>query len=340
MRRLLPAAIGLGLLVPAASVAQEGEEAPTLGTLFSPLSARREWGRGPLPIRDAMPLSSMRLLLHPFGPGVPKRDHPAGRIEVTWANTFLSADDSTVDAETVRAAIEVRDAVSDRMDVGLEVPIVWRGGGVLDGVSNFLHDVFGAPDGDRSDARDGRHEIAVFDGAGRSELDRDFGLGDLVLSSQARLHDGSPGSPAVALRGELRLPTASDDLGADGIDAGLALGLSKRVFDGVYAYAGGGGTHFFDTRHEGFEFEETRGYGFAALEWQALEGFSVLVQADLASPLLRSPRELDGWQSYVHVGGIVDLSESARLELAFVENVEDQDATADFALFAGVGVTF
>jgi hypothetical protein len=240
----------------------------------------------------------------------------------------------------VRAALEIRDGVTDTVDAGIEIPIVYRGGGTLDELANFLHDAFGFPDGGRGSAEDNRHEIAVLNGGSVSELDGDFGLGDVVISTKALLTGGDDGTFASSLLGELRLPTAPDDLGADGIDVGLSVGMSRRFLESFVAYGGAGGTYFFDDRHEGLRYESVRGYGFLALEWEALAWASLLVQLDLATPLLESPDDLAGWQSYVHFGAVIDVAPDTRLELAFVENVENQDATADFALFAGIGFRF
>lgn len=339
---LLAAAIALAAAPASAQVIEgdEDEAGPSLERIAVPFEFERPFGRGPLPIRDSMPLAAMRLALHPFSPETTPVGEPRGRVEVTWGNTFLSGSEAIVDAETARAAFEVRDGVTDTVDAGIEIPLVYRGGGTLDGIANFLHDAFSFPDGDRGEAPDDRHEIAVLDDGNLAELDDGTGLGDVVISSKAMLADGLDGSYASSLLGELRLPTAEDDLGADGIDVGLAVGLSGRLLDSVIAYGGAGGTYFSDARHEGIEYEPFRAYGFAAIEWQALDWVSLLVQADVATPLLEGPDEIDGWQSYVHFGAVVDVFDDARLELAFVENIEDQHSTADFALFAGLGFRF
>jgi len=347
MRFFLFAAAALLVVVGPSALAQdEGflqeEEGSglSLDRIAIPLDLPRPWGRGPLPLRDAMPLSAMRLALHPFSPDTALEGEPRGRVEATWSNTFLDNPDSLVDSESLRAAFEVRDGVADGVDAGIEIPVVFRGGGTLDSVANFLHDAFGAPDGDRGESEDDRHEIVVIDDGRVSDLDSDSGLGDVIVSSKARLHEDEDGLFAVALLTEMRLPTAADDLGADGFDVGATLGLSARLLESVFVYGGAGGTWFSDDRHEGFRFEPFRGYGFAAIEWQIFDWASLLLQADAATPLLEGPDGLDGWQSYVHMGAVADLGETTRLELAFVENLEDQDATADFALFAGVGFTF
>jgi hypothetical protein len=318
------------------------ERGPSLERVAIPLDFERPWGRGPLPIRDSMPLAAMRLALHPFSPETAAVGEPVGRVEVTWGNTFLDHDSATVDAEVARAAIEIRDGVTDYVDAGIEIPLVYRGGGVLDGVANFMHDAFSFPDGGRSAAPDDRYLIAVEKKSGAlSEPDEDWGLGDVIVSSKANLADGSDGSGfGIAILGETRIPTANDDLGADGFDVGVTGAISTRPIDGFVVYGGLGGTWFPDDRHQGLRYEPLRGYGFLAVEWEALEWASLLLQGDVASPLLDGPDSIDGWQSYVHMGAAIDVTEELRLELAFVENLEDQDATADFALFAALGFRF
>ena len=41
-------------------------------------------------------------------------------------------------------------------------------------------------------------------------------------------------------------------------------------------------------------------------------------------------------QSYLRMGAKVDLARRWRLEAGFTENLEDQQATTDFGIFAGI----
>lgn len=173
--------------------------------------------------------------------------------ERRWGGTLLVASHSVADAggselliidgETTRLEFLYRRGFGDRLELGVELPLVTHQAGGLDSVIDEWHSAFGLPDG----ARDGRPrdllEYAYQDG---SELLFDFrqneaGLGDLRLLGGYRLAQSA--ERKAALRFGLKLPTGDSDkwLGSGGIDisAGIAvehdtLWASER-WSGFYA---------------------------------------------------------------------------------------------------------
>jgi len=143
-----------------------------------------------------------------------------------------------LDAETLRLALHHRRAFGESWQWSAELPVIVTGGGVLDGLIEGWHDVFGLPNGNRDQRPQRRYRLA-YERDGVLLVDRDeghAGLGDARLGVARRLGTG------WQLHAAAQLPTGSRSAFTGGA-AGLAAWSHWQGHFGTsgvgYALAGG-----------------------------------------------------------------------------------------------------
>jgi hypothetical protein len=120
-----------------------------------------------------------------------------------------------LDGESYRWALSARYGLSDKLEVGIEIPWISYSGGFLDSFIIDWHDTFGMPQGGRNGAPKNQiHYSYSKSGSQRLLMDSSgSGLGDIVLTGGMKLYDEK--SPAVhdsiALRSTVKLPTGDSD---------------------------------------------------------------------------------------------------------------------------------
>ena len=130
-----------------------------------------------------------------------------------------------LDGETTRLAFTYRYGLSDRLDIGIEVPYLWHRSGNLDSIIDGWHDFFGLPDGPRATRERNQLQFLYADSqATLMDLTSDAnGAGDIRLLAGWRLSETEGHS--TALRFGIKLPTGESDelLGSGGTDISLGL---------------------------------------------------------------------------------------------------------------------
>jgi hypothetical protein len=175
---------------------------------------------------------------------------PAGAhsASVSWdlANEYLGHDTPgeslVVDGESQLLRLRWRQGLGSGLEWGLELPWVFRSGGVLDGPIESWHRFWGLPNGGREQAPQNRYRLE-YRSDGQTLLDLQQGgngIGDLHVSAGWQL------APRWALRANLQLPTGDADTleggawGAAGwLEAALPFPTGSR-WSG-YVSAGGSG---------------------------------------------------------------------------------------------------
>jgi hypothetical protein len=302
--------------------------------------------RGPVEIRDEFLLAQRRLTLSAVSPDTLGCGRTSARVSLLWSNTFVAYDEregfpeegsARVDGETATLDVTVRHGLSAHLDVGVRVPLRWRGEGVLDPVADAFHDLTGLGSGGREDSPVNDYLVGGTTGAGDSfSWDDGVGLGSLELESRWRVRDGGRDGLSVALVGRVALPTGTGPFSNDGVGAGLQVVAAHRIARRLDAFAGLGGTVETDDRVDGLPFETFRAHAFAALEWRPASTWSVLLEQSVTTPLADDLGGLSRSSWYARLGVKVDLTPCATLEAAFVENLFHLDAGADFGVQAGV----
>ncbi|MHB8771767.1 MAG: DUF3187 family protein [Syntrophales bacterium] len=246
-----------------------------------------------------------------------------------------SREQLVLDGETTRLTLGGRYGLSRKVEIGVEVPYVYHGGGFLDGFLINYHDLFGFPQGGRDDApRDRLLYRYRRDGVDRLNLaSSGGGLGDIAVTAGLQLYHEADEQRAVALRASLKLPTGrSSSLFGSGstdvalwvaADEGFALPLgSGALFGaaGVLVMAGG------DVLRE--QRNDAVGFGSIGAGWKPLDWLALKLQVDAHTAFYRNSdfQPLADFSTQLLIGGTLGLSERTSLDIAVSEDLARKTA--------------
>ena len=348
-------AFHLALLVAGAARAQDtGAPAPCLAPPrgpCDPCDPRFDARRGPLEIRDSYLLAQPRLTLPATTPDTLGCGRTEAHLGFAWANSFGWSQDVEgetptqraylVDGEAMTVDVTVLRGVTDDLDLGVRLPVHWRGGGVLDEVIDWYHGLTDPVilDNGRSEFDTNEFRVnGVLDDGTPFDADDDtgWGLGNVEGIARWRFLDGCRDGLSLALVGRLTLPTGTGPFDVGGVEVGGQVVAAHRLLRTVDVYAGVGGTWFSEDRHDGIGYEPWRAMGFVALEWRPFRRLSLFLETDAASRLIEDVARFPSVHWYLNAGLKYDLTSRTTLEVGFVENLEDQQSTADMGIVLGV----
>lgn len=206
---------------------------------------------------------------------------------VSWTNTFdREARAYRFDDERVTADLSLAYGPSDGIEIGSHLPLITRGGGVMDRFIENWHDIFQLPNGGRNRFNQGNYEMFghYHDGTDISLGGSGSGIGNPELWIKAALSPtASVGFDAVKFSASL--PGATDSFGHDGTDVGVELLGAAEVMTAQVTW-GAGYTLLTDDQIDGVRFRDNLISGFLAAEHPL--GDQWLLQGDLllsSSPL-------------------------------------------------------
>jgi uncharacterized protein DUF3187 len=309
--------------------------------------------RGPLPARDEWMLAQPLLTLPATDPDPLGAGHVEARVDGDWGSDFglvgpgidpASDPDYVVDGEHRSAALTLRRGFSDRVTVGLRVPLYWRGPGILDHVIDAWHRWFGFPDSGRSLVPDDQFRVEGRDVHGH-ELDWSgrpgTGLGNVELDGHCLvLGLADPRAWRLAAVGRLSLPTATGTYAHAGAAGGLQLVAAHGLGERADFYLGLGTSVSGKDEFQGIAYERVRGQGFLALEGRVTHGWSLVAQLETATRLATSIQSYPGTTLYLRVGSKFGLSPAWMAELGITEGLVNQDAMTDFGFLFALGRRF
>jgi hypothetical protein len=307
--------------------------------------------RGPTEIRDEQILAQPRLTLPALSPDTLGAGRSEARAAFLWSNTFGWTQDVPgeapqdreflIDGETATVDVTYRRGVSENVDIGARLPLRWRGGGILDGLIDWYHNLVGlrgSHDGDRPQFIRDAFRVEGRTSAGRPfswDGDTGSGLGNLELESRWRVHRSADGF-TTALSARVGLPTATAPFDGNGVSFGLQVLGARPLGRRFDLYVGLGATVESADEVLGVGYEPVRGHGFLAFEWRAGRSWSLVAETDAATRLVRDISRYPGGHWIVNVDAKIDVSRRARLELGFTENLMSQISTTDFAMHGGI----
>jgi Protein of unknown function (DUF3187) len=305
---------------------------------------------GPFPVRS---LSPIQLLYFQFTPerAVPVRRGTWNvRFDLVEANYLARGehreDSFMFDFELTRANLALQYGLLDHLAVGLEMPLLYTWEGFLDGPIKGFEDVTGFKRTIRFERpqylfsyflqKDGRDALQGTSGA--------VGIGDLAFSAKALLRGEGQWAPAVAGRFALKLPTGDEDraLGSGEVDVGLGVALEK-TFGPVRLYFNTGltiptGNPFAGTGIDSLPMLSS----FLTGEYHFADRFSLLLQLNAVTPPVRNTGlDIDRATFEILLGfNWVIPGLPVVWQAGFMEDLNDTNRTADFALFMSWSMFF
>lgn len=307
--------------------------------------------RGPVEVRDPYLLAQPRLTLPATSPDTLGGGVTSVRAQFTLGNSFGWGQDETgenppdrqflVDGESRTLEVVAMHGVTRDLDLGVRVPLHWRGSGLTDPIIDLFHEAtsFFILDNERTDFRKDAYRIegrtyggAVFDAGD----DGGVGFGDVEAIGRWRFHDGGRDGLSAALVGRLTLPTGTGPFDPGGFGAGLQVVAAHRVARAFDVFAGVGGTWFSDTGDMGFQYEALRGQVFAAVEWRPARTWSLVFGMDWTTALVDDVVRFHPQHFIMNLAAKIDLRSDTTLEIGFIENFVHQQSTVDVAAYVGV----
>lgn len=203
---------------------------------FQPTPVKAE-GFGPFPVRNFQAFQQLVLSLPGDRATVVKPGTLDVRLELAETASIYNENSPqsivTVKFETLRSGLFLRYGATDRLELGLEVPVLYRYQGFLNGAINATEQATAGLAPARAAlkntnfvfnvTRNGQTIMSGGPGA--------MGLGDTTLMSKYQLLSEGAATPAVSLRGAVKLPTGNQSafFGSGSPDFGLGLAVEKLV---------------------------------------------------------------------------------------------------------------
>lgn len=246
-------------------------------------SARAE-GLGIFPVRNYQPIQMLFLGMAGDRAAV----IPKGALEVRQelaesSSVFRDGAgqiDASVNFETMRAGLFLRYGLTEKLEIGLEIPAYHRYRGFMEGAIKATER---ATTG-LAPARDAlgksgfvfhvrKNGQSLFGGG-----EGDTGLGDITLSGKYQLLSEDRSLPAVSARVAVKVPSGDDGrfFGSGHTDLGAGLALEKTLFERWVAYANVNGI-FATGKVSGLSLQPAMS-GLAAVEYRWTRDFSLVAQ--------------------------------------------------------------
>jgi hypothetical protein len=255
---------------------------------LEPASVSAE-GFGPFPTRNFNPLHQLALNMPGDRAAVVRKGALDVRLELAETAAIyreVSAQASaTVKFETLRSGLFLRYGATDKFEMAVEIPTLYRYQGFMDGAIKFVERAVVKLSPARkalSDtgyayniSRDGRTVISGTEGA--------LGLGDTTLMSKYQLLSETSSLPALSIRAAVKLPTGDQDqfFGSGSPDFGIGLAAEKSL-GGRWILHGNLNGVFPTGRIGGMPLQPTIA-GLVAVEYLWSENFSLTAQFDYYS---------------------------------------------------------
>lgn len=267
-----------------------------------------------------------------------------------YSSSSSDTEQLLLDGEQYRWALTGKYALSDRLELGLELPVIHQSGGFLDSMIIDWHNLWGLPQGGRDSAQNNRLTYRYSkDGSQRLNVtDTSTGVGDISLLAAYRLFDQHQDRDhdAVAIRAQLKLPTGNSDSlhGTGSTDLALFLtGATNRATEwgtlGVYGSAGGMFSSDGDLLSE--QRENLIGFGSAGIGWSPTSWIAFKAQLDLNTAFYRdsSLDELSKTALMLTLGGTLQLADNYLLDIGLSEDLTVA-AAPDVTFHLGLSARF
>jgi Protein of unknown function (DUF3187) len=246
-------------------------------------------GFGPFPVRNFQAFQQLVLSLPGDRAAVVQPGTLDVRLELAETASIYNDSSPPINVvakfETLRSGLFLRYGATDRLELGLEVPVLYRYQGFMNGAITAVERATTGLNPARAAlkntdfvfnvTRNGQRVMSGGPGA--------MGLGDTTLMSKYQLLSEGSAMPAVSLRGAVKLPTGDQSafFGSGSPDFGLGLAVEKLVAGRWMLYGNVTGVVPTGTI-AGFGLRPTLS-GLAAIEYMWSENLSITAHFDYYS---------------------------------------------------------
>jgi len=305
------------------------------------IECARADGFGLFPVRNFQPVQVLFLGV----PGDRAAVLPKGaleiRTELAETNTILneqSADSSArLKLETLRTGLFFRYGLTDKLEVGIEIPTLYEYRGFLNGLITQTERLTSglAPPRQQLEKTGFAYGIQKQGQTYFKGTQGALGLGDITLSSKYQMFKEGDWMPALSARALLKVPTgdATRDLGSGHADVGLGLAAEKMFLSKWIAY--GNVNWIIPTGRVGTLSVRPYATGLVAVEYLWTKNFSLVGQFDFYSTPFHDTgfQFLDRGVTEVVAGFTYRLQQNVLWQVYGVENLDFiTGAAADFTL--------
>lgn len=235
-----------------------------------------------------------------------------------------------LDGETIRVALDLRYGLWQDWEVQLEIPWMDHSGGDLDGFIDDWHDLWGMPDGGRSnvpnDLLDYRYATPEVDVVLQEDTS---GLGDISLSLSHAFYRSEAAVASLALGYKFGTGDEDDFQGSGADDIFLALRFSGEhlsdlplTWHGQVGYLRAGESDLWEEVQD-----QNMWFAGLALDWRLFERWSLIAQLDgHAGPLDSDLKQLGGDAYMLTVGARWRFADHWSVDASVVEDIRVETA--------------
>ena len=306
-------------------------------------------GFGPFPVRNFQPIQLLFLGMPGDRATVLREGALDVRVELADTASIFNEgtpqSDAVMKLETLRSGLFLRYGLTEQFEVAMEVPVLYRYRGILDGAITATERATTGLTRARKDLQHLGYAYSVSLG-GRNAFhggQDQLGLGDISLMSKYQFVQQTQTTPAVSLRLAVKAPSgnASHVFGSGNPDVGVGLALEKTLLSRWIAYANVNGV--FPTGHvSGLRLQPIMS-AVAAVEYLWSERVSFTAQFDYYSSSFHGTglKVLDRGVTEAVVGFSYWLRPHLLWQVYGVENVDFiKGSAADFTLSTVVTYRF
>jgi len=283
-----------------------------------------------------------------------KTGHTRVSLTQDIASNYTVASNSSenihLDGESYRWTLAARYGLSERFEVGMDVPYLLSGGGFLDGFIVDWHKAFGLPQGGRDAAAKNKLQYS-YNKNGQQVLNMDrsgSGIGDISLSGALKLYDFLDGEShdSIALRTAIKFPSGDSAQlrGSGSTDFSLYLCGSMNNYTewgSLGLFGSIGGMAMTKGKVLPDQQKSLAGFGMAGFGWGPTDWISFKFQLNANTPLYSgsSLAELSKSSLMLVIGGALKLPGAYLLDIGVSEDLAVATAP-DVAFHLGLSKQF
>jgi hypothetical protein len=293
-------------------------------------------GLGPLLLRAQSPLAILRLTPTPDTPVTLHEGQWEVALLTSW-NNYFDVDPKgryIIDAETLRLTGQIAYGLTSRLELGMSLPVSYRGGGILDRFVQDFEGLLGVANQQRKQAPLDRYLILIHGNDGRTfqrgGADSGWGIEDGTVTVRYQLASGSETSPAVVASAILKFPTGREAslYSSGGYDVAVGISVGQRV-GRFHLYGSIVAMHYATTELVGVSLYPDQLSLFAGVEYRHSPRTSWLLQTLTTSPGAKHLGDFSK-STYEVTGGFKHLlSPNLLLEASLLENLFVFDNSPD-----------